>query len=95
MKNFDYSKILDSKFSSSVLSLISEIYEHKGKQNLFLVQKTDSLESLVSIAKVQSTEASNRIEGIVTTEKRINEIMQEKTMPKTRDEEEIMGYRDV
>jgi Fic family protein len=95
LKNFDYSKILDSKFSSSVLSLISEIYEHKGKQNLFLVQKTDSLESLVSIAKVQSTEASNRIEGIVTTEKRINEIMQEKTMPKTRDEEEIMGYRDV
>jgi len=54
------------------------------------MQKTDSLESLVSIAKVQSTEASNRIEGIVTTEKRINEIMQEKTMPKTRDEEKIM-----
>jgi Fic family protein len=95
LKNFDYSKILDRKFSSTVLSLISEIYEHKGKQNLFLMQKAESLESLVNIAKVQSTEASNRIEGIVTTEKRINEIMQEKTMPKTRDEEEIMGYRDV
>lgn len=95
MKDFDYLKLLDLKFNSNIVALISEIYEHKGKQTLFLSQNPEGLESLINMAKIQSTESSNRIEGIVTTERRINEIMADKTTPKNRDEEEIMGYRDV
>ena len=50
---------------------------------------------LIEIAKIQSTEASNRIEGIITTDDRLKMIVKEKTMPKTRSEKEIAGYRDV
>ena len=53
------------------------------------------MEKLVEIAKIQSTEASNAIEGIVTTNTRIRQLVEEKTTPKNRDEQEIAGYRDV
>lgn len=52
------------------------------------------MDSLVEIAKIQSTEASNKIEGIVTTRTRIKQLFDEKTTPRNRDDE-IMGYRDV
>ena len=58
-------------------------------------QKPEELEKLVEIAKVQSTEASNAIEGIVTTNTRIRQLVEEKTTPKNRDEQEIAGYRDA
>lgn len=95
LKTFDYSNLADCKLNSNIINMLSEIYERKGRQSLFLFQKTVELEKLVNIAKIQSTEASNRIEGIITTEKRINEIMKEDATPRTRDEQEIMGYRDV
>lgn len=66
-----------------VLSLIAAIYKEAGKQELYLKQKPEELEKLVEIAKVQSTEASNAIEGIVTTSTRIRQLVEEKTMPKT------------
>ena len=53
------------------------------------------LDRLVKIAKIQSTEASNKIEGIVTTNTRMKQLFEEKTTPRNRDEDEIMGYRDV
>lgn len=53
------------------------------------------MEKLVEIAKVQSTESSNRIEGIVTTSTRVREIVEDKTIPRNRDEYEIAGYSDV
>ena len=58
-------------------------------------QKPDELEKLVEIAKIQSTKSSNAIEGVVTTNTRIRQLVEEKTTPKNRDEEEIAGYRDV
>lgn len=95
MRNFNYSKIKEQKWDSDVLSLIAAIYKYAGKQELYLKQKPDELEKLVEIAKIQSTEASNAIEGIVTTNARIKQLVEEKTTPKNRDEEEIAGYRDV
>lgn len=53
------------------------------------------MEKLVEIAKMQSTEASNAIEGIVTTNTRIKQLVEEKTTPRNRDEQEIAGYHDV
>ena len=62
---------------------------------MYLKQRPKELEKLVEIAKIQSTEASNAIEGIVTTSTRIKQLVKEKTTPKNRDEQEIAGYRDV
>ena len=95
MRNFNYSKIKDQKWDSEILGLIAAIYKEAGKQELYLKQKPDELERLVEIAKVQSTEASNAIEGIVTTNTRIKQLVEEKTAPRNRDEQEIAGYRDV
>ena len=95
MRNFKYSAIKDQKWDSETLGLIAAIYKEAGKQELFLKQRPEELEKLVEIAKVKSTEASNAIEGIVTTNTRIRQLVEEKTTPRNRDEQEIAGYRDV
>lgn len=95
MRDFNYSKIKEQKWDSEVLSLIAAIYKYAGKQELYLKQRPDELGKLVEIAKIQSTESSNAIEGIVTTNTRIKQLVEESTTPKNRDEEEIAGYRDV
>ena len=95
MRNFNYSKIKDQKWDSEILGLVAAIYKEAGKQEMYLKQRPAELEKLVEIAKIQSTEASNAIEGIVTTSTRIKQLVAEKTTPKNRDEQEIAGYRDV
>lgn len=95
MRNFNYSEIKNQKWDSDVLSLIATIYKEAGKQEMYLKQRPEELEKLVEIAKIQSTEASNAIEGIVTTSTRIRKLVEEKTLPKNRDEQEIASYRDV
>lgn len=95
MRAFNYSAIKEQKWDSDILGLIAAIYKEVGKQELYLKQRPQELEKLVEIAKIQSTEASNAIEGIVTTNTRIRQLVEEKTAPKNRDEQEIAGYRDV
>lgn len=75
--------------------MVAQIHGFKGKQELYLKQKPATLEKLVEMARIQSTEASNKIEGIVTTSTRLQQLVMEKTTSKNRDEEEIMGYRGV
>lgn len=95
MRNFNYSEVKNQKWDSDILGLIAAIYKEAGKQEMYLKQRPEELEKLVEIAKIQSTEASNAIEGIVTTSTRIKQLVEEKTTPKNRDEQEIAGYRDV
>lgn len=95
MRDFNYSKIKEQKWDSEILGLVAAIYKYAGKQELYLKQRPKELEKLVEIAMIQSTESSNAIEGIVTTNARIKQLVEEKTAPKNRDEEEIAGYRDV
>lgn len=95
MRAFNYSAISNQKWDSEILSLIAAIYKEAGKQELYLKHRPEALEKLVEIAKVQSTEASNAIEGIVTTSTRVRQLVEEKTAPRNRDELEIAGYRDV
>ena len=95
MRAFNYSAIREQKWDSEILGLVAAIYKEAGKQELYLKQRPEELEKLVEIAKVQSTEASNAIEGIVTTNTRIRKLVEEKTAPRNRDEQEIAGYRDV
>lgn len=95
MRDFNYSLISKKTWDSEVLGYIAAIYKEAGKQEMYLKQRPKELERLVEIAKIQSTEASNAIEGIVTTNTRIKQLVKEKTTPKNRAEEEIAGYRDV
>lgn len=95
MRTFNYSDIKNQKWDSEILGLIAAIYKEAGKQEMYLKQRPEELEKLVEIAKIKSTEASNAIEGIVTTSTRMKQLVEEKTTPKNRNEQEIAGYRDV
>lgn len=75
MIDFNYSKIKDKKWDSEVLGLVASIYRYQGKQELYLKQRPEELNKLIEIAKIQSTEASNEIEGIVTTSVRLKKLV--------------------
>ena len=95
MRTFNYSALKYRLWDSDILGLVAAIYKEAGKQELYLKQRPEELDRLTEIAKIQSTEASNAIEGIVTTNTRIRQLVAEKTTPKNRNEQEIAGYRDV
>lgn len=95
MRDFNYSQIKEQKWDSDILGYIAAIYKEAGKQEQYLKQRPEELEKLVEITKIQSTEASNAIEGIVTTSTRMKQLVEKKAMPRNRDEQEIAGYRDV
>ena len=95
MRNFDYTQLSKRSWDNDILLLCSKIHECKGRQELFVRQKPAQLTKLIEIARIQSTEASNRIEGIVTTDTRMKQLVKDKTTPRNRDEREILGYRDV
>ena len=84
MRNFDYRKLKDMKWDNEILGLVAQIHEYKGKQALFLKQKPATLEKLIDTAKIQSTEASNKIEGIVTTASRIKQLCDENKLTKIK-----------
>lgn len=95
MRNYDFNNKWQALLTPEIVSLLSQIHEYKGEQNLFIEAKSDSLTQLVEIAKIQSTEASNKIEGIYTSDDRLKKLVTNKAIPKTRNEQEIAGYRDV
>lgn len=95
MRSFHFKAEYRKLLTSETVAYLTQIHEYKGQQNLFIETRADALSELLEVAKIQSTEASNRIEGIITTDDRLKKIVKEKTMPKTRSEKEIAGYRDV
>ena len=95
MRNYSYQNKWQKLLTPEVVSLLTQIHEFKGEQTLFIEAKADTLTQLVEIAKIQSTEASNKIEGIYTSDDRLKSLVSNKTTPRTRNEQEIAGYRDV
>jgi len=95
MRQFDYGTLPDELMNYEIMNLVSAIHEFKGKQDLFIEATSDALESMLEVAKIQSTGASNRIEGIYTSDERLNALIKEKAEPKNRSEKEIAGYREV
>ena len=95
MRVFNYSYLKDAKWDADILGLVAAIYKEAGKQEMRLKRSPVKLDKLIEIAKVQSTQASNAIEGIVTTSTRIRQLVEEKTAPRNRNEQEIAGYRDA
>lgn len=95
MRDYDYREKWHKLLTPEIVKKLTLIHEYKGEQRLFIEAHKDELNELVEIAKVQSTEASNRIEGISTADDRLKNLVQAKTTPRNRDEAEIAGYRDV
>ncbi|WP_330363851.1 Fic family protein [Proteocatella sphenisci] len=95
MKEFNYREINSDLMVAEIMNIVSKIHEYKGKQELFMKVKPDILKSMLEVAKIQSTGASNRIEGIFTSDARLEELVSKKAEPMNRDEEEIAGYREV
>jgi len=94
-RNFDYSKIPASLVCTEIMDLLSAVHEYRGKQDLYVEARVDVLTHLLEVARIQSTGASNRIEGIHTSDERLKALMRNKTKPRNRSEEEIAGYREV
>ena len=95
MRNYDLKNKWHKLLTPDIVDLLTQIHEFKGAQTLFIEANSDTLTQLVEIAKIQSTEASNKIEGIYTSDERLKKLVLDKTTPRTRNEQEIAGYRDV
>lgn len=95
MHEFDFINRPKDLLTPEVVSILTRLHECRGRQELFIEAEADVLTALLEVAKIQSTGASNRIEGIYTTDERLNAIVQDKVKPRNRNEEEISGYRDV
>jgi len=95
MRAFDYQNIPDELFHHELMNLVSAIHEYKGKQDLYIEAKPDVFMAMLEIARIQSTGASNRIEGICTSDERLQALVVEKSEPRNRPEQEIAGYREV
>ena len=95
MRTFDYRTEPEKLLTPEIVQMVGSIHEHKGKQELFLEANVDELKTLLEVALIQSTGASNRIEGIYTSDKRLKELVSQKAEPRNRSEQEIAGYREV
>ena len=95
MRRIDYLTSPAKLLTPEIVQMVGNIHEHKGKQELFLEANIDELKKLLEVALIQSTGASNRIEGIFTSDKRLEELVSHKVEPRNRSEQEIAGYREV
>lgn len=93
--DFDYSISLPSICTPETMGAVAAIHEYKGKQELYQALQPESFEKLAAVARVQSIGSSNKIEGIETTDARLEALAAGKVVPRNRDECEIAGYRYV
>lgn len=95
MHIFDYKETPKQLLTPDIVNMLSSLHEFRGKQELYIEAKSDILTALLDIAKIQSTKASNKIEGIYTSDERLEALVMDKVEPRNRSEEEIAGYREV
>lgn len=95
LKVFDYQTLNNLQLTTKMVEKLNQIYELKGKTAHVSLKSKDIMDKLLAVAKIESTDSSNRIEGIATSDARLKKLMNQKTTPKNRSEEEISGYRDV
>lgn len=95
MHTFDYTESPKQLLTPEIVNMLSSLHEFRGKQELYIEAESDVLTALLDIAKIQSTKASNKIEGIYTSDERLEALVMEKAEPKNRSEAEIAGYREV
>ena len=82
-------------FKPADMTTLRKLGECRGRQQLYVKQQPQTLESLRTVALIESTDSSNRLEGITVPEARLKALVQRKTEPRDRSEQEIAGYRDA
>ena len=95
MHTFDYKETPKQLLTPDIVNMLTALHEYRGRQELYSAAEADVLTALLDIAKIQSTGASNKIEGIYTSDERLEALVMKKTEPRNRSEEEIAGYREV
>lgn len=95
MRSFEYDYLLETPISHQMAMTLRALGEYRGRQVLYAEQSPEVLETLRKAAMIQSTESSNRIEGITVEPGRVDQIVMKKAQPKDRSEREVAGYRDV
>ena len=95
MKTFNPNYLQKITFTAGEASTIQKLGEFKGKQALFAQQTPEILNSMKQVAIIESSESSNRLEGITAPRKRVEAIVKRSSMPAKRSEQEIAGYRDA
>ncbi len=95
MRSFEYDYLLETPISHLQGMTLRALGEYHGREALYVEQSPEVLETLRKVAMVQSTESSNRIEGITVGPGRVGRIVLKKDEPRDRSEQEVAGYRDV
>ena len=95
MRKFDYTFLKKISVPADIMNSATSIYEMKAKAELRRTAFADVFSAMESVAKIQSVKSSNAIEGIITTDKRIRDIVNKSTAPQGHNELEIAGYRDA
>ena len=95
MHTFDYIEAPKQLLTPDIVNLLSSLHEFRGKQELYIEAESDVLTAFLDIAKIQSTKASNKIEGIYTSDERLEALVMEKTEPQNRSQQENGGSREV
>lgn len=95
MKSFSDAYLNNIHITPTILNTVSRLSEYKGKEELYAKQSPDTLVRLVEQAKVESSESSNRIEGIDVDHNRVKALVVKNSKPRNRSEQEVAGYRDA
>ncbi len=95
MHTFDYKEAPKRLLTPDIVNMLSSLHEFRGRQEQYLAVESDVMTALLDIARIQSTKASNKIEGIYTSDERLEALMKDKSEPRNRSEREIAGYREV
>ncbi|MDP2267544.1 MAG: cell filamentation protein Fic, partial [Deltaproteobacteria bacterium] len=93
MMSFRGTQLQDTRLPLSTVWLLETLAESKGRQQLFERQSPQMLKTLREMALIESTESSNRIEGVTVEKTRLRPLVLGNTRPRDRSEEEIIGYR--
>ena len=95
MRSFEDGYLLETPIAHSLAMAMRVLGEFRGRQGLYTDQFPEVLDTLRQAAMIQSTESSNRIEGITVPPDRLANLVTKKAKPRDRSEQEVAGYRDV
>lgn len=83
------------RFDGLQMAILPVIGEYRGKQQLYFMQSPEVLVGLRQVAVIESTESSNRLEGVVVAKSRLKSLVLENITPENRSEQEVASYRDA
>lgn len=95
MRKFDYSFLSEGLLPANLINITSELYSLRTANGVRQLDYNSIFTELEAVARVQSVKSSNAIEGIVTSDERIAEIVNQSSAPLNHNEAEIVGYRDA